>query len=202
MKIKIHYLFLALITASCAGQTELKVIDPAFPLKAEQSTTPLAVGDITFVEGLRTATIGHFHGGAANIPYSSHSGKILEGMPRRIRIIAFDELSAAGYKIASRKEDLISQSKILISPDAKFTLGGHITKVIYDTFSSVFKQSSESSATVTWTLKNEVSGRQVGSIATSGKVEGPHEDIGTILVAVRASLRKALADHSFVSVIK
>ncbi len=202
MRRRLWVILLALVSAACAGQPELRAIDPVAPLTVQGTTQPVAVGDISLAGGIEASTIGNFHGGAANIPYSRHSGKILQGMDRRFRLMAFDELQSAGYTMAGQKEMLISDTKATTPPDAAFSLGGLISEVRYDTYSSVFKQSTESFATITWTLTNVQSGRQVYSTVTAGEVEGPHEDIGTILEAVRVSLRKALADRSFVSTIK
>ena len=179
------------------GCTPLTVLDPVQPVIIQGETKPIAVGAIAPTVEIKSGIIGKFHGGAANIAYATYGGQILRGMDARFRITVYDELKNAGYKVLGQKHNIFVERQITTPAGASFSIGGVVRNVRYNTYSSVFKQSTESSARVAWTLTDVQTGRAVCQAETGGKVEGPHEDTRTILEAVRMSFRKVLADELF-----
>lgn len=199
--------FLTILSlGACASQTVMTtmttIIDSAHPLRASFEAKPIAVGEITATQQVRSSVIGNSHGGLANIPWSKYEGKILVGQDRKFRLMVYDELSNAGYRLSSKKHNLLSDGKVPTPPSSVYEIAGSIQEVHYDTYSSVAQVSAEASVTVAWELTDLRNGETAFEARTEGAAVGMAGDIGVILEAVRGSLRKIMADSSFVAAVE
>lgn len=195
--------FLAIMfLGGCAGQTPMRIVDSALPQRISFEAEPIAVGEVTTTQQVRSGVIGNFHGGVANIPYSKYKGEILIGWDRKFRLMVYDELSNAGYRLSSEKHSLLSDGGASTPPGSVFEVAGSIQEVHYDTYSSVAGLFTEASVTVAWKLTDLRDGETAYDATREGAAEGPHEDIGVVVEAVRGSLRKVLADDSFVAAVE
>jgi hypothetical protein len=199
MKSRFFLALLCAILASCAGSPPMTVVDAVQPIRVAGETEPVAVGPVVVPEAVTAGEIGDFHGGLANIPYSSHSGRVLVGMERKFRLMVHDELVNSGYRVIGEKHNLISSSAITPPPGAVFEIGGTIEAVRYDTYSSVAELSTISSVVMVWTLTDLRKNELVYELKSEGEAKGPHEDLNVIVEAARGSFRKALSDQAFVA---
>ena len=83
----------------------------------------------------------------------------------------------------------------------RIEIAGSIQHVQYDTYSSVGELSTQASVSVTWTLTDLRTDAAVYDSTQRGAAKGPHEDVGVVVEAVRGSLRKVLADDSFITTV-
>lgn len=188
--------------SGCAPQQELMIVDAVAPIRASGQSEPVAVGPISAAPDLTDRIIGNFHGGLANIPYTRHDGKILEGLDRKFRLMAFEELASTGYRVAGQKHEMLSSETLPPPTDAAFVLSGVVSDVDYNTYSSVAQLSSSAVVAVDWNLTNQRSGVSVYSGSTKGEAKGQLDDVNVITEAVRGSLRRALADPAFSAAIE
>jgi len=180
----------------------MTVVDTVQPIRVAGETEPVAVGPVVVLEAVTAGEIGDFHGGLANIPYSSHSGRVLVGMERKFRLMVYDELVNSGYRVIGEKHNLISSSEITPPPGAVLEIGGTIEAVRYDTYSSVAELSTISSVVMVWALTDLRKNELVYELKSEGEAKGPHEDLNVIVEAARGSFRKALSDQALVAVFR
>jgi hypothetical protein len=199
MKSRFFVALFCTILASCGGSPPMTVIDAVQPIRVTGEAEPVAVGPVVVAEAVTAGEIGNFHGGLANIPYSSHSGRLLVGMERKFRLMVYDELVNSGYRVIGEKHKMISTNAITTPPGAVFEIDGTIEGVRYDTYSSIAELSTISSVVMVWTLTDLRKKEIVYELKSEGEAKGPHEDLNVIVEAARGSFRKVLSDHAFVA---
>ena len=202
MKPRFFVALLAAILAGCAASPPLTVVDSVQPIRVAGETEPVAVGQVVVPEAVTAGEIGNYHGGLANIPYSSYPGRLLVGLERKFRLMVYDELVNSGYRVIGEKHEMISTNAITTPPGTVFEIGGTVEGARYDTYTSAAELSTISSVVVVWTLTDLRKDEPVYELRSEGEAQGPHGDLNVIVEAARGSLRKALSDQAFVAFVR
>lgn len=191
-----------ILLTGCASSPELAVVESPEPGRATGATELVAVGPVSAAKEISSKEIGHFYGGGARLVYGTHSGRLLEGMDWKFRLMVHDELANAGYRVIGEKYKMVSEKEIETPTGASLLIGGVIENVDYDTYSSVVELSTRTDVEVDWTVSDISMGKTVYEMKSTGRGEGPIDDTDAIVEAVRGSFRRVLSDPGFIEVLR
>lgn len=128
--------------------------------------------------------------------------RLEEQLETSVRDLLEDELSQAGFDVMRSHPQSLFADLVVSSEPGRFLIGGTITKVHLNSYSSFFKEYTHDDRSVRWELfdrdLNKVVYRQ--EIAGSAEAEGIDNPAATY-EAIRASFRSLLAEPRVVAIL-
>jgi serine protease Do len=127
------------------------------------------------------------------------AGSLDDRLEAASRQIVEDELLQAGYNVARSQNDEVFEEQLAEEPEtARFLIGGRITQVTLNSYSSWFGDSTHDRRTIRW----EVFDRNTGKIIYRGQTPGEAvatgiDNVSATYEAIRTSFRELLAEPDF-----
>lgn len=144
--------------------------------------------------------IGHHHGGLMNIKMNKYTTKPQLNPADQVSFVSSmnQELINAGYKVVGI-ESLFEERKL---DDARFLIGGEITSVSYNTYSSAAGNHSEADYKINWKVYDKNTLKEFFEIHTNGRAWRKGIDSAVEIDAIMVAFSNLLAEQKFVDALK
>lgn len=195
-----------LYTASRAALTFAGNTSVQLQAKIEAGLEPVAKVEIAKIRSglLPGVLIGAHYDGLLKIRRRRYvaTGQLDEQLENSVRDLLEDELSQAGFEVMRSHPQSVFEELIDDSEPGRFLIGGTITQVNLNSYSSFFDESTHDQRTVRWEIfdrdLNKVVYRQesVGSAQAEG-IDNP----AATYEAIRASFRHLLNEPHFIALL-
>lgn len=130
------------------------------------------------------------------------SGALPEQLETAIRHLAEDELKQAGYGVLSSAESLFEEPLMENPEPARFLLGGTITHIKLNSYTSLWGDRTTDERTIRWEVFDREAGKVIHRQESSGFAEAEGIDNPSATYdAVRTSLRAVLAAPTLVDLL-
>ncbi len=130
------------------------------------------------------------------------TGQLDEQLENSVRYLLEDELSRAGLDVMGAHPQSVFEEWTEVSEPGRYLIGGTITHVNLNSYSSLFSEYTNDERSIRWELfdrgLNKVVYRQ--EIAGSGKAEGIDNPAATY-EATRASFKRLLGEPGFIALL-
>jgi serine protease Do len=127
------------------------------------------------------------------------AGRLDDRLEAASRQIVEDELLQAGYDITRSQSDEVFEEQLIEEAEtARFLIGGRITQVSLNSYSSWFGDSTHDRRTIRWEVFDRNTGRIIYREQTPGEaVATGIDNVSATYEAIRASFRELLSEPDF-----
>lgn len=200
MKKKFIISFFFLFIISCIPTANTRYYPKQIPKSRNlhiKNSEPITFTKIIFRIPAGTK-IGYHHTGLLKIPRYSYDAPSLSVGSKEFNLIVLEELKKYNYNVLGGESLLFGDDK---SSKARFQLGGTITNLIYNTYSSISENSTESSLIVEWQVYDVLKKEVVFKFSTSGYSKSYNISTQAVFMAFRIALHNLMANKEFVELL-